>query len=240
MRFNQELIPARLIRRYKRFLADVRLEDGTELTVHCPNSGSMAGCAGEGWPVLLSESPNPKRKYHHTWELVHNGRCWIGINTHRANTVAVDGITHGTVTELAGYGGLRREVSYGDRSRVDILLENGDSSCYVEVKNVTLVDGEGRYAFPDAVTVRGQKHLRELTAMVAQGHRAAMLFVIQRNDGNVFVPADTIDPDYGEALRGAVASGVEALAYRAEVSPEGVTLAESVEIDLSRSPGTKV
>ena len=144
-----------------------------------------------------------------------------------------------TVTELAGYGGLRREVSYGDRSRVDILLENGDSSCYVEVKNVTLVDGEGRYAFPDAVTVRGQKHLRELTAMVAQGHRAAMLFVIQRSDGSIFVPADTIDPDYGEALRGAVASGVEALAYRADVDPDGIALAEPVEIDLSRSPGTK-
>ena len=233
MDFGQQLIPATLIRRYKRFLADVRLEDGTDLTVHCPNSGSMTGCAGEGWPVMLSESQKPGRKYRHTWELVNNGRCWIGINTHRANTIAAEGITHGTVTELSGYGGLRREVPYGDRSRVDILLENEDSSCYVEVKNVTLVDGEGRYAFPDAVTVRGQKHLRELTAMVTQGHRAAMLFVIQRSDGNIFVPADSIDPDYGDELRRALASGVEVFAYRADVNPKGITLTERVPVDLS-------
>ena len=234
MRFEQELIPATLIRRYKRFLADVRLSDGTELTVHCPNSGSMKGCVGENWPVLLSESPNPKRKYRHTWELVHDGHCWIGINTHLANAVAAEGIRNGVVPELGGYQELRCEVPYGDRSRVDILLSDGDERCYVEVKNVTLVDEGGRWAFPDAVTLRGQKHLRELTSMVETGHRAVMLFIIQRSDGSIFVPADTIDPAYGEALRGAVASGVEVLAYRADVDPEGITLAEPVEIDLSR------
>lgn len=234
MRFDQDLLPATLIRRYKRFLADVRLEDGSELTVHCPNSGSMKGCVGDGWPVLLSESPKPNRKYRHTWELVHNGRSWIGINTHLANAVAAEGIGNGVVRELVGYPKLQREVPYGDRSRVDIMLSDADQRCYVEVKNVTLVDGAGRYAFPDAVTVRGQKHLRELAAMVGAGYRAVMLFVIQRCDGDIFVPADNIDPDYGEELRKAAAAGVEALAYRADVSPEGIALAESVEIDLSR------
>ncbi len=150
--------------------------------------------------------------------------------------MAVEGITNGVVPELGGYQDLRCEVPYGDRSRVDILLSDGDERCYVEVKNVTLVDDEGRYAFPDAVTVRGQKHLRELTTMVAAGHRAAMLFVIQRSDGDTFVPADNIDPDYGEALRLAAGSGVEVLAYRAGVDPEGITLAERVETDLSRGP----
>jgi sugar fermentation stimulation protein A len=232
MKFETPLIPAILIRRYKRFLADVRLDDGPEMTVHCPNSGSMLSCVGEGWPVRLSESSNPKRKYRHTWELVHNGRCWIGINTHLANTVAADGIVDGTVAELGGYLALKREVPYGDHSRVDILLSDESRRCYVEVKNVTLVDDRGRYAFPDAVTERGRKHLRELAAMVASGDRAAMLFVVQRGDGSHFVPADAIDPEYGEALRRAAAAGVEVLAYRADVRPESIELAERVDVIL--------
>jgi sugar fermentation stimulation protein A len=233
VRFEQDLIPATLIRRYKRFLADVTLDDDSILTVHCPNSGSMKSCQGEGWAVLLSDSRNPKRKLRYTWEMVHNGRCWIGINTHRANDLAAEAIATGVVPELAGFAGLKREVRYGHNSRIDLFLEREGSSCYVEVKNVTLVDDNGKYAFPDAVTTRGQKHLMELERVVAAGDRGVILFVIQRSDGSTFVPADGIDPDYGKLLRRAVANGVEALAYRAEVRPAGIDIVASVPVDLS-------
>jgi sugar fermentation stimulation protein A len=230
--FEQKLMTANLIRRYKRFLADVRLTDGSELTVHCPNSGSMKACLGDGWPVLLSDSHNPKRKYRWTWELVHNGTCWIGINTHRANRLAVEAITGGIIAELGGFSSLKREVPYGENSRIDILLERPDSRCYVEVKNVTLVDSARRYSFPDAVTTRGQKHLNELMDVVAAGDRGVILFVIQRSDGSIFVPADDIDPAYGELLREAASSGVDVLAYRAEVEPTGIDVFEPVTVEL--------
>jgi sugar fermentation stimulation protein A len=230
--FEQKLVTANLIRRYKRFLADVRLADGSELTVHCPNSGSMKACLGDGWPVLLSDSHNPKRKYRWTWELVHNGTCWIGINTHRANRLAVEAITGGIIAELGGFSSLKREVPYGENSRIDILLERNHKRCFVEVKNVTLIDSMGRYAFPDAVTTRGQKHLVELGRVVAAGDRGVILFVIQRSDGTTFAPADDIDPTYGELLREAASSGVEVLAYRADVEPTGIDLVEAVAIDL--------
>jgi len=232
VRFDQQLVPATLIRRYKRFLADVRLDDGSKLTVHCANSGSMKGCMGEGWPVLLSDSRNPKRKLRWTWELVHNGRCWIGVNTHLANGLAVEAITSGVIAELAGFSGLKREVPYGEKSRVDILLERNGARCYVEVKNVTMVDSKGRYSFPDAVTQRGQKHLKELTRTVTGRERGVILFVIQRSDGGTFSPADDIDPLYGKLLRDAVAAGVEALAYRADVEPTGIEIIEPIPIVL--------
>jgi sugar fermentation stimulation protein A len=225
--FDQELIAGRLLRRYKRFLADVELESGDTATVHCPNSGSMLGCLGDRWPVLLSCSHNPKRKYPLTWEMVHNGRCWIGINTHLANRLASDAISDGTIAELRGYDLLRREVAYGDSSRADMLLERPGERCYVEVKNVTMVEEGGRYAFPDAVTTRGQKHLRELSAMVRQGHRAVTFFVIQRSDGGGFTPAATIDPEYGAELERAMSCGVEVIAYRAEVTPRSITIVEA-------------
>jgi sugar fermentation stimulation protein A len=230
--FGQDLIPATLIRRYQRFLADVRLEDGSALTVHCPNSGSMRGCLGTGWPVRISDSGNPARSYRHTLEMVHNGRCWIGVNTHLANRIAVEAITAGAVEELRGRWSLRREVRYGAGSRIDILLEADDLRCYVEVKNVTMVDGEGRYGFPDAVTERGRRHLSELRRVVEAGDRGVILFVIQRGDGGRFTTADEIDPGYSATLRDAVAAGVEALAYRAEVVPSGIRLVESVPIEL--------
>lgn len=232
MRFEQELVPATLVRRYKRFLADVQLTTGETVTVHCPNSGSMRTCLGDGWPVLISDSGNPKRKLRCTWELVHNGRCWIGINTHRANGLAEEAIVNGVISEVGGYTGVRREVRYGTNSRIDLLLENGPQRCYIEVKNVTLVDREGRFAFPDAVTRRGQKHLGELEAVVGEGHRGVILFVIQRSDGSSFFPADDIDPDYGALLRHAVAAGVEALAYRAHVEPGGIEIVEPIAVDL--------
>ncbi len=165
MKLQHPLTPGRLLRRYKRFLADVELSDGTVVTAHCPNSGSMLGCAAPGSPVLLSRSGNPSRKLPYTWELVHAGACWVGINTGLPNRLVREGIEQGIVTELQGYGRIRQEVCYGaERSRIDLLLEE-PGLCYVEVKNFTLVE-DGVARFPDAVTTRGQKHLRELMAMV--------------------------------------------------------------------------
>ncbi|HGY57070.1 MAG TPA: DNA/RNA nuclease SfsA [Caldithrix abyssi] len=232
MKFKIPLIEGTLIKRYKRFLADVRLKDGCITTAHCPNSGSMKTCKEPGWRVMLSDSNNPKRKLRYTWEMVHNGRCWIGINTHLANRIAREAIENGTIDELTGYEEIRSEVRYGQNSRIDLLLSGNGAPCYVEIKNVTLVEEDGHYYFPDAVTERGRKHLGELEDMVRQGHRAVMLFIIQRSDGDIFKPADHIDTKYGTALRQAVNHGVEALAYRAEVTPEEIYICEKVEMRL--------
>jgi len=226
------LIPGRLIKRYKRFLADIELADGSLVTAHCPNSGSMLGCNLPGMPVLLSTSPNPDRKLAHTWELLQVDGYWVGLNTMLPNRLAEEAILDGTITELQGYDRLRREVAYGsERSRIDILLEGDRGRCYVEVKNVTLVEN-GMALFPDAVTVRGQKHLRELMEVVRNGDRGVLLFTVQRGDGTAVAPADRIDPTYGKLLREAVANGVEALAYRAEVRPEQIRLTERLAIVL--------
>ncbi len=244
MNLPAPLVSGRLVRRYQRFLVDVRLDDGTLVTAHCPNSGRLTTCLGEGWPVRLSRSSNPRRRLPYTWELIHNGRCWISVNTIRTNAVAAEGITRGTVPELGGYDVLRREVRVG-ASRLDLLLEGAPGRCFVEVKSVTLVDGEGRYAFPDAVTARGLKHLHELTAIVRGGTRAAMLFVIQRSDGTCFGSAAAIDPAYAAGLLGAAAAGVEVLAYRAEVDPRRIELAAPVPlcpelVAAARPPGDDV
>jgi sugar fermentation stimulation protein A len=232
MIFKDKLTPATLIRRYKRFLADVTLESGEEITVHCPNSGSMKTCATPGWQVLLSKSDNPKRKYAYTWEMVYNNRCWIGINTGIPNIITAEAIANNKIADLKGFPVLRREVKYGRNSRIDILLESKSKKCFIEVKNVTLVESEDIYYFPDAVTERGRKHLHELAEMVRQGHRAVMFFVIQRSDGRILSPADHIDPAYGESLRKVYQSGVEIMAYRADVQPERIELAGSVPIRL--------
>lgn len=238
MHFPTPLIPGILIQRYKRFLADVRLEDGSVVTAHCPNSGSMKGCADPGWRVLLSESPNPNRRLKYTWELVHNGRCWIGINTQWPNHLAAEAIRAGVIPELTGYRELRMEVPYGSRrSRIDILLEQGPAptaNCYVEVKNTTLIGADGAYCFPDAVTERGRKHLLELTDMVKAGHRAVMLYVIQRSDGHGFRPAWEIDPEYGKAWLKAIRGGVEVLAWQADLSPASIQLARPVVVNLAK------
>lgn len=218
------MIPGTLLRRYKRFLADVELADGSVVTAHCPNSGSMKGCDRPGSPVFLSLSNNPARKLAYTWELVQIDGFWVGLNTMLPNRLVEEAIADGTVAELQGYETIRREVPYGsERSRIDLLLQGSRGRCYVEVKNVTLVEG-GRALFPDAVTTRGQKHLRELMEVVAQGERGVIFFTVQRGDGKAVAPADSIDPEYGRLLREAVKSGVEALAYRAEVTPEAIRL----------------
>lgn len=209
------LIPGTLVKRYKRFLADVRLEDGSVVTAHCPNSGSMKGYKNEGLRVWLSESDNPKRKLRYTWETVlddHGNR--IMVHAARANALAVEAIEDGTVTELQGYETLRTEVKYGSRnSRVDIVLEKEGETCFVEVKSVTLREGDA-VMFPDAVTTRGQKHLEELIEMREAGHRAVLFFAVLREGGDRFAPAAHIDPDYARLLERAVAAGVEVLIYR--------------------------
>jgi sugar fermentation stimulation protein A len=226
------LISGRLIKRYKRFLADIELEDGSVVTAHCPNSGSMKGCDHPGAPVKLSISNNPDRKLPYTWELVMINDYWVGLNTMLPNRLTEEGILAGTIPELQGYDRLRREVPYGsERSRIDLLLERADGRCFIEVKNVTMVEGE-LALFPDAVTERGQKHLRELMEVVANGDRGVILFTVQRGDGQAVAPADRIDPAYGKLLRKAVDHGVEALAYRAMVTPEEIRLTGRLPVRL--------
>lgn len=220
-----------LIRRYKRFLADVVLEDGREVTVHCPNSGSMKGCAVPGSRVFISLSANPGRKYPYTWELVEADGYWAGINTGLPNRLTREAIEDGIVAELQGYEIIRPEVPYGEHSRIDLLLEGTTGRCYVEVKNVTLVE-QGRALFPDAVTTRGQKHLNELMRVVREGDRSVIFFTVQRGDGHSVSPADLIDPEYGRLLRLAVENGVEALAYRALVTPQEIRLTERLPVIL--------
>ncbi len=231
MTFDPPLIPARLIRRYKRFLADVRLEDGAELTVHVANSGSMKTCLGEDWPVMLSDSRNPKRKLRYSLEMIHDGSGWIGVNTARPNALAEEALLAGTLPGFIDWGDWRREVRYGQNSRIDLLGRQGERLCYVEVKNVTLLL-EGQPAFPDAVTERGRKHMEELQAMVAEGHRAVLLLLIQRGGGDTFHPAGEIDPAWCRALREAHTHGVEILAWRFHVTPESILPREQVRVAL--------
>lgn len=223
------LVAGTLVKRYKRFLADVILDDGDVVTVHCPNSGSMKGCAAPGSRVFLSRSANPERKYPFGWELVQSDGFWAGINTGLPNRLTREAIEDGTVAELQGYATIRPEVPYGEHSRIDLLLEGPTGRCFVEVKNVTLVEN-GRALFPDAVTIRGQKHLQELMRVVREGDRGVIFFTVQRGDGNSVSPADLIDPEYGRLLRLALDNGVEALAYRALVTPEEIRLTERLPV----------
>jgi sugar fermentation stimulation protein A len=223
------LIPGTLIKRYKRFLADIELECGSTVTVHCPNSGSMKGCAAPGSPVLLSLSSKTGRKYPHTWELVQVNGFWVGINTALPNLLVHEAIANGTASELQGYTTIRREVPYGEHSRIDLLLEGPTGRCYVEVKNVTLAEGD-RALFPDAITTRGQKHLNELMRVVREGDRGVIFFTVQRGDCETVSPADHIDPEYGRLLRMAVACGVEAFAYRAVVTPQEILLTTRLSV----------
>ncbi len=213
---------AKLLRRYKRFLADVELEDGSEITIHCPNTGSMKNCVVPDSSCWFSTSANPKRKYPNTWELATTpGGFLAGVNTGQANALVEAAIADGTITELQGYHQIRREVRYGsEKSRIDLLLGDGERQCFVEVKSVTLMEEPGRGLFPDAVSSRGSKHLRELIQMVEQGHRAVLVFCVQHTGIEWVEPADAIDPVYGETLRRAAEAGVEILAFGADIVPE--------------------
>ncbi|HEY0721678.1 MAG TPA: DNA/RNA nuclease SfsA [Gammaproteobacteria bacterium] len=228
MILEKPLLPAILLRRYKRFLADVRLPDGRELTVHTPNTGSMLGCSEPGSRVWLRDAGERGRKYRYSWDMTetHAG-VLVGVNTTLPNRLVMEGITSGVIGELSGYTAIRPEVRYGvERSRIDLLLV-GDGQrpdCYVEIKNVTTCDADRAGFFPDAVSTRASRHLRELTEMVRQGARAVIFFCVQRGDVRCVRPADEIDPRYGEALRAALAAGVEALAWRARVTPGEIVL----------------
>ena len=224
MRFDSPLTPGKLIKRYKRFLADIELESGEIITAHCPNSGSMKSCQAPGWQVMLSYHHNPNRKFHYTWEMIHNGTCWIGINTGIPNQIVEEAIKNKTISSLNGYTEIVREVPYGQSSRIDIFLKNDREICYTEVKNVTLVEKDRCYYFPDSVTERGRKHLYELMDMVKHGHRAVMFYVIQRSDGTIFKPAAHIDRAYAESLREAYNNGVEILVFQADVNPTSIVL----------------
>ena len=223
------LLPGILLKRYKRFLADIVLEDGSAVTVHCPNSGSMKGCAIPGSRVFISRSSNPNRKFPFTWELVEADGYWAGINTALPNRLVHEAIVNGSVAELQGYTTIRPEVPYGEHSRIDLLLEAPQRRCFVEIKNVTLVENN-RALFPDAVTTRGQKHLHELMRVVREGDRGVIFFTVQRGDGVSVSPADAIDPEYGRLLRMALLNGVEALAYRALVTPTEILLTERLPV----------
>jgi sugar fermentation stimulation protein A len=235
MRFTAPLLPATLIRRYKRFLADVALPSGETVTAHCANPGSMIGLVAPGAPVWLSRSDNPKRKLGHSWELVEvdlgSGAELVGINTTNPNTLAAEAIAAGLIPELAGYGSVRREVKYGRSSRVDFLLEQpGRPPCYVEIKNVHLMRKPGLAEFPDAVTKRGAKHLVELADMAEAGARAVMLFLVQIASAERFALARDIDPAYGAQFDLARGRGVEALARRCRLSRDRIEVAEPIAI----------
>jgi sugar fermentation stimulation protein A len=230
MKFENPLVEGRLLRRYKRFLADVELVGGEIITAHTANTGAMQGCSTPGSRVWLSKSDNPKRKCPYTWELVEgDAGTLVGINTQLSNRLVHEAITAGRISELQGYANVRSEVRYGqENSRIDLLLE-ADTPCYVEVKNVTLAE-DGIGYFPDAISARGSKHLRELMGVVAVGQRAVIFFCVQREDVCEVRPADHIDSVYGRTLREALENGVEAIAYGAWVSSMDIELQNALPV----------
>ena len=230
MIFPEKLVHGTLIKRYKRFLADVRLDDGTEIVAHCTNSGSMKSCLETGAEVYLTPVNDPKRKTKFTWEMIKINNNWVGINTGNPNRIAFETISAGMIKELEGYSTVKREVKFGD-SRFDIFAENENEKCFVEVKNVTLK--EGNYAlFPDAVTIRGRKHLKTLIEVKQEGIRAVMLYIIQRIDVDIFAPAKEIDPLYAIALKQAVLAGVEVIAVQVKVTPFRIDLLRKLPVEL--------
>ncbi|KAB8306268.1 DNA/RNA nuclease SfsA [Erwinia endophytica] len=234
MNFNPALQPATLISRYKRFLADVITPTGEKLTLHCANTGAMTGCATPGDTVWYSTSDNPTRKYPHSWELTETQQGhWICVNTLRANNLVKEALSRQIIPELSGYSTLRAEVKYGvEKSRIDFLLQAEDRiNCYIEVKSVTLLQ-LGKGYFPDAVTVRGQKHLRELAKIAENGERAVLFFAVLHSGIEDVAPARHIDAHYAELLVQAQMSGVEVLCYKAQLSPVGLSLKKALVMEL--------
>ena len=232
MDITQPILEGTLVRRYKRFLADVALADGTEITAHCPNPGRMIGCSTPGSRVVLRDSQNAKRKLVYTLQTIDEGGTLINVDTSLPNACVEEAIREQAIPELAGYETMRREVPYGESSRIDILLEDPERSrCYVEVKSATMARGSVAL-FPDAVTARGFKHLEELIRVVESGERGVIFFFISRGDVTSFAPADEIDPAYGAKLREAVERGVEAMAWTSTVRPESLRIAKRVPVNL--------
>ena len=235
MKFDTPLLTGVLKQRYKRFLVDIETETGETITVHCANPGSMLGLTSPGNKVCYSDSKNPKRKLPMSLEMIKTNGAWVGINTHLANRLAEEAIINGTISKLQAYSSIRREVKYGQNSRIDLLLEHPERRpCYVEVKSVTLSRGNQLAEFPDSVTTRGAKHLGELENQVNNGARAVQLFVIQRSDCNQFSLAIDIDPVYSRALQQAKESGVEILAYGCDICPTQITINRQIECHINQ------
>ncbi len=228
MKLPQPLIEGRLVRRYQRFMADVELDDGRQVTAHTPNTGSMRQCAVPGYRVLLSKSDNPQRKLAWSWELVWVNDHWVDINTHRANRVVEEALRNDVIPGLQGYA-VRPEFTFAE-SRIDFMLAGPTAKILLEVKNVTLCCQPQIACFPDAVTARGQKHLSDLIMALKEGWRSVIFFVVQRGEAEAFTPADAIDAAYGRLLREAVDTGVEALAYRTVVSPAENRIGEPLAV----------
>ncbi len=227
-----KLIKGTLIKRYKRFLADIRLQDDRVITAHCPNSGSMRGCSEPGRTVYLSRSDAPNRHYPHTWELIQMPKSLVCVNTLVANRVVQKAVIERSVKAFSGYSFVRSEVKCFENSRLDILLENSTGGlCFVEIKSCTQVENEIAY-FPDAVTTRGRKHLVDLQRQVSLGNRAVIFFLVQRTDARLFRPADHIDPAYGDELRSAFQNRVEIQAYDVDLTLKGIRLNNAIPWEL--------
>lgn len=231
MFFQPQLQTGTLRKRYKRFLADIELDDGSLLTVHCPNTGSMRSCSTPGSRAAFSDSGNPKRKYRHTLEMVEDNNTWVGVNTSRTNTLVAEAIRNGEITEFTNVSYLRQEVKVSAKSRLDIVVESDEGKTFIEVKNCSLA-ADRVAMFPDAVTARGTKHLEELLQLAESGERACIFFLVQRMDADAFRPALEIDPLYSETFKRVTAGGVLALAYQAHVSPEAIELRRRLPIHL--------
>lgn len=224
------MVHGRLLKRIKRFLAQVELDNGEIVFVHCTNSGSMKSCLENGAEVFLTPVNDPKRHTQFTWEMIKINGSWVGINTSNPNKIAYEAVSKGEIPELAGYSVVQKEVVFGD-SRFDIYAENEAEKCFIEVKNVTLK--EGRYAlFPDSVTIRGQKHLKTLMEVKQGGMRAVMLYIVQRTDVEIFAPAKQIDQEYANILKKASVSGVEIIVIQVEVTPEGIFLKKKMPVEI--------
>ena len=235
MQFPTPLLRGTLIQRYKRFLADIRLDSGEAITATCPNTGSMMGLTTPGIPVWVSTSDSLTRKYKHTWELLEvdlgKGPGLVGINTNHPNALVSEAIVEKRVAALNGYDSLRREVKYGANSRIDILLESaGKPPAYVEVKNVHMMRSPGRAEFPDCVTARGARHLDDLAAEVARGHRAVMVYLVQIRSAESVAFARDIDPAYGAAFDRATDAGVEAFALACRITPDGIEAERAIPV----------
>jgi sugar fermentation stimulation protein A len=231
MRFTSPLVQGTLIKRYKRFLADVQMESGEIITVHCPNTGTMLSCSTPGSQVCLSRSDNPKRKYPFTLEMVKDNSTWVGVNTARTNKLVAEALKKGQIAEFQDISEIKSEIKTSDHTRLDLQVSHGSSSTVIEVKNCSLAIDRCAM-FPDAVTVRGTKHLHELIRLTEEGQRACIFFLVQRMDADRFSPASQIDSIYSEALLQAAEAGVMLLVYQAEVSPEGIDVVRPLPYSL--------
>jgi sugar fermentation stimulation protein A len=231
MRFTSPLVQGTLVKRYKRFLADVRMENDEIITVHCPNTGTMLSCSTPESRVCLSSSANPKRKYPFTLEMVKVSSTWVGVNTARTNKLVAEAIDKGQIAEFQDINTIKTEIKTSDHTRLDLQVSHGNSSTFIEVKNCSLAVDRCAM-FPDAVTTRGTKHLHELTRLTTEGMRSCIFFLVQRMDADRFSPASHIDSIYGHALLQAAEAGVMVLVYQAEVSPDGIDVVRPLPYSL--------